>query len=314
MRRIRFVAALAAASLAPIPAFAQSASSSVVRIATVPIDSGMQVRYAQELGFFTKAGLDVDVQTITNGSQITAAVIAGSIDIGFSNLLSVVQAYERGIPVIALFPGGLYTADGPNGGLVVAKDSPITTAKDLNGKTIGISTLGNMTQLAPIAWMDKHGGDYKSVKWIEIPAFPALQAAVEQHRIDAAFLSDPIFEAAKHSGRLLSDAADAIALRFVTATWFSTKQWAEQHPDLVARFTSAMQAASHWANTHPRDAAPLIAKYTQVPLDVVAREPATTFGEGLLMSDFKPLLDAAVKYGFVPRSVALDDFVYRPAR
>ena len=314
MRRGRFVAAIAATSLTPIPVLAQSTAPSAVRIATVPIDSGMQVRYAQDLGFFAKAGLNVDVQTITNGSQITAAVIAGSIDIGFSNLLSVIQAYERGIPVVALFPGGLYTGDHPNGGLVVAKDSPIVSAKDLNGKTIGISTLGNMTQLAPMVWMDRNGGDYKSVRWIEIPAFPALQAAVEQHRIDAAFLSEPIFTAAKQSGRLLSNAADAIAMRFVTATWFSTKAWAEQHPDLVSRFIAAMKDASHWANTHPRESAPMISKYTKVPLDVVAGEPTTVFGEALAASDFKPLLDSAVKYGLVPRSVAIDDFVFRPLR
>ncbi len=314
MRRARFAAAVAATTLMPVPAFAQSLSLPAVRIATVPIDSGMQVRYAQDLGSFAKAGLSVEVQAITNGSQITAAVIAGTIDIGFSNLLSVIQAYERGIPIVALFPAGLYSSERPNGGLVVAKDSTIASAKDLNGKTIGISTLGNMTQLAPMAWIDQHGGDYKSVRWIEIPAFPALQAAVEQHRIDAAFLSDPIFTAAKQTDRLLANALDAIGPRFVTGTWFSTKQWAEQHPDLVARFIAAMKEASHWANTHPRDAVPLIAKYTNVPLDVVSSEPVTVLGEGLISSDYKPLLDAASKYGLVPRPISVGELIVRPPR
>lgn len=314
MRRGPFIAAIAGAPLLSRTAAAQTAAQAALRIATVPIDSGMQVHYAQDLGYFAKAGLTVDIETITNGAQITAAVTSGSVDIGFSNLLSIAQAYERGIALVTLFPAGLYTADAPNGGLVVAKDSPITTAKDLNGKTVGISTLGNMTQLAPMAWIDQNGGDYKSVHWIEIPSFPALQAAVEQHRIDAAFLSEPIFSAAKQSGRLLADAADAISRRFTTAAWFSTKAWAQQHPDLVARFTAAMKDASHWANTHPSDAKPMIAKQIKVPLEIVMHEPTTVFGETMQVSDFKPLLDAAAKYGLLPRPIAMDELLFQPRR
>ena len=302
---------MATSSLAPLAAGAQSAPATI-RVGTVPIDTGMEVHFAEDMGFFERAGLDATIQDIGNGAQITAAVVAGSVDIGFSNLISVVQAYERGIAVVVLFPAAMYLATQPNGGLMVAKDSPIRTARDLAGKTIGISTLGNMTQLAPMVWIDEHGGDSKSVHWLEIPSFPALAAALADHRIDAAFLTEPVFSASKQVDRLLAAAADAISPRFATAAWFSTKVWTDAHPDLATRFVSAMSATAHWANMHPADTVPLIAKVTKVAPDVIARQPPTVYGEGIVPAEFQPLLDASAKYGLIPRPITIDQLVYRP--
>ncbi|MGA2392768.1 MAG: ABC transporter substrate-binding protein [Candidatus Lustribacter sp.] len=310
MRRRLFLAASLALAVAPQRAVAQNAP---VRIATIPVDTGMEANYAVELGFFTKAGLNADVQTIANGGQITAGVVSGSLDIGFSNILPVVQAIERGIPLVALFPGALSLVDRPNGGLVVTRDSPIVSARDLNGKTIGIPGLGNMTQLAPMVWTDVHGGDSKSLKFVEMP-FASLAPALDQHRIDAAFLTEPFYSAAKQNDRVLALTTDAIAARFSSAAWFTTRAWADANPQLVARFITAMRETARWANTHPRDVVPLIAKYTKAPQEVIAREPPLVFGEDLIPRDFQSLLDASAKYGLLARPIAAEEFFYHPPR
>ena len=308
MLRRSLLAAIALASFAPLRVAAQPAALPV-RIATIPLGTGMEPNIAMEMGFYKRAGLDATVQTIANGAQITAGVVSGSIDIGFSNLLSVAQAFERGIPVVVLFPGGLALADEPNGAIMVAKDSGITSGHDLNGKTIGIPGLGNMTQLGPMAWIDQHGGDSKTAHWVEIP-FAALAPAIAQHRIDAAYIAEPFLTPAKAANRILGNPLDAISPRFASSAWFATKEWAAAHPEVVARFISATTETARWAKSHQRETIPLMAKYLKVPEAELTRLPPNTYSDAFVVSEFQPLLDTAAKYGLLKRRISVDELAY----
>lgn len=313
MKRQSFLAASAAAALLPARAGAQSPALLPVTIATIQLGTGMQPHFAEAQGFFTKAGLNATVETLANGSAITAAVVAGSIDIGFSNLLSVAQAYEQNLPLVVLFPAGLAVAETPDGGLMVNKDSGITSARDLNGKTIGIPGIGNMTQLGPMAWIDQHGGDSKTIHWVEIP-FPTLAPALDQHRVDAAFVAEPFFTPAKKNNRVLGYILEAISPRFASGAWFSTKSWANAHPEVVSRFIGVMAETARWVKAHRRETVPLIAKYLKVPEAIVTRQPPGTYAEALVSSEFQPLLDSAAKYGLLKKRLTVDDLAYRPPK
>ena len=304
-----------AAALVPVRARAQSAAPGApVRIASIPIDTGIEAHFADQLGLFKKAGLNTEVQVISNGSQVTAGVVSGSFEIGFANLLPIAQAYERGIPLVALFPGSLSLVEHPNGFLMVTKDSPVQQARDLNGKTIGIPGLGNMTQIAPMAWLDQNGADYKSVHFVEIP-FSAMQAALDSHRVDAAFITEPFYSRAAKVDRTVANIMAAIAPRFLTGVWFATKPWADAHADAVARFKVAMLETARWANAHRTESIPLISSYTKVPPEVVAEEPPIFYAEDMTVKDFQPLLDKAWKYGFLQHPLPMSELMYRsPAR
>ena len=71
-------------------AFAADAS---VRIATLTIDAGASCYYAQEQGFFKRAGIDAQIQAIASGGAIVAAVASNAVDVGFANLVSVAAAF-----------------------------------------------------------------------------------------------------------------------------------------------------------------------------------------------------------------------------
>ena len=300
-------ALLCIAPVASLPVAAQNAVA--IHITTIPTDTGMEAYYARELGFFTANGVDATVDALPGGSAITAGVVSGSIDIGFANLLPVAQANARGIPLVIVFPGGIHLAARPDGALMVPKDSSIRTARDLNGKTIGIPSLQNMTQLAPMAWIDQNGGDSKSVHWVEI-GLPLLGQALDAHRVDAIIATEPYLTADLTTDRILADPFNAIASRFVTNCWFASKAWADAHPDAIARFVRSIHAAAVWANTHPRQTDPIIAKYTKTPEDVVARTPPLPYSESVVSKDLQPLLDSAAKYGMLARPIAAEDILY----
>src|ERR1700678_920343 len=107
-----------------------------VRIETIATDDATPILYAQHAGLFAKAGLDVQIDKAGSGAAIAAAVLAGSFDIGLSNLVTLMSAHVRGVAFTLLAPAGTYYSKTPFSELVVTHDSTASNGKDLDGKTI----------------------------------------------------------------------------------------------------------------------------------------------------------------------------------
>ncbi len=193
-------------------------------------------------------------------------------------------------------PAGSYSSKAPTTALIVAKNSPIKTAKDLNGKIIAGNGLKNITQVGAFAWMDKNGGDASSTKFVEM-AFTDMPGALTQGRIDAAVIAEPELSTALAKGdvRVLGNCYDGIAKDFMIGAWFTTGSWAKAHPDLVKRFSKAMSQTADWANKNQAASAVLLTKYTKI--EVAPGMKRTVYADKLEPALVQPLIDASAKYG-----------------
>ncbi len=272
-----------------------------LQVATTPNDSGAEVYYAKDMGFFKKAGLDVEIATLNNGGIISAGVAAGTFDIAQAAVSSIASAHERGVNFVIIAPAALWVMERPTSALVVAKNSPLANAKDFAGKTIAVNGLRNVTQVGPQAWIEQGGGNLASVKFLELP-FAEMPAAVAAGRVDAAQISEPALDAAVKAGGMKAIAApyDAIAKRFLLAGWFSTAAWARQHPDLVRKFAAVMLETARWANANPEQSGKILEKYTKLPVSpTMAR---VLYPERMLPSEAQPLIDASARYGALKKT------------
>jgi NitT/TauT family transport system substrate-binding protein len=245
------------------PGAAQSDDGAVIRIATSPIDSAAEPYYAEAMDFFKRAGLNVQVQSFSNGAAIAAGVASGAIDIGISNAIPLALAHERGVPFTILFPGAAYDPAEPTTQLMVAKGSSIHSAADLDGKIIATQGLKSLAQLAPEAWIDANGGDAKTVRFVEIAA-SALPTALEQGRVDAIVASEPAVAAAKSSARILVDPFRLLPKGFAINVWFASRQWTDAHPELVPKLRTAIRMTAEWANAHRAQSGAILEKYAKV--------------------------------------------------
>lgn len=284
--------ALALGALLPTqPLLAQSTTT--LRIATTPLDIGAEVLYAKDAGFFKKHGLDVDVSLMNNGATIASAVAGGSIDVAQANIVSLATAHDHGLPFVLIAPGGLYSSADPTTALVVLKSSPIKSAKDLEGKTVGVSGIKNITQIADENWMMQNGADPTKVNWIEMP-FPQMGGALDANRVAASTIAEPeLSDVVGKNGRVLAPVYDAVAKEFLIGAWFSTGEWAKAHPDVVKRFTAAMLETAAWANTHHAESAKILEKYTKIT--VAPGMKRVRWAEKLDAAQIQPLIDATAK-------------------
>jgi NitT/TauT family transport system substrate-binding protein len=284
---------------------APAQTGSTINVGAGLIESHAEGYYAVENGFFKQRGLSVQMHSLRNGAAIAAAVTGGDLQIGCSTVLQLAQAHTRGIPYVIICPGGVHdgrfvhTAE-----IVVAADSPITNAKDLSGKTIAVSTLNGLDQLATSALIDKAGGDSSTTKFVEIPPSATVEALV-QGRVGGASIQDPELSAAGPRIRRLGDGLDAIAKIFVTTAWFTTTDWLAKNKDSARRFSDAIFAAGTWAMANPEKAATVLAKYLNFKEPRSIQPFATKRDFGATTA----LLTTAAKYKLVA-SVNAGDFVW----
>ena len=285
-----------------LPAEAQSGDSALttIHVNAMMVDDTATIMYAQKSGLFRQAGLDVILTPATSGAAVVPAVLGGSYEIGTSSFISVMNAHLHDLPVVVVAPGWLFESDVRTAELIVAADSKAATGKDFNGTTIGVPSIQELNRLAASAWIDSHGGDSKSVKYIELP-LPASVGALQDHRIAATILLEPFLSAALRTGavRSLGSAYAAVAPHFEVSVWFARKDWSVQHPDIVARFVRALTAAKVYANAHHDATAPLMAEATGIPLAVVQNMVRTTSATTLRAADLQPIVKVAAKYGII---------------
>jgi NitT/TauT family transport system substrate-binding protein len=278
-----------------------------------PLDLNGPVFYAQDLGIFKKYGLDVHIQmTFAGVEQASTAIIAGTADIGSANTATLAQAHLRGIDFRYFAAGGIFTDKvRPTEVVAVLKSSPIHTAADLNGKTLSPGQLRSMLQCATTAWADKHGGDGKSLKFVEIP-FPQMDTALEQHRIDAAVFTEPFATAASADTRVIGSAEEGVAPTFMVLGWYATGSWLNAHADTAARFIAAVREASAWGNTHHQESAAIISRYSKIPQDTVDQMARAVYGLTLDPKLIQPPIDVAARYGFIDRAFPAADIIWTP--
>ncbi len=266
----------------------------VIRIATLPIDAEAEPLYAQELGLFKKAGLDATVTIASSAGAIAAATLGGTFDVGVTDVGSTTLAHEKGLPLVFIAPAALYVSTAPTTVCVVAKNSPVKSAKDLNGSTVGVTSLFGLTRIAFDAWLDKNSGDSTSAKFVELP-FSEIAPALVAGRIAAGSLSNPYLQTAVDAGqvRVLSDCYDAVAPRLLLNAFFTTSEFAKTHPEIVNKLGAVIAETARWANSHHAESARMLEDRTKVKM--TPNMARATYAERLSAAQIQPQIDAAVR-------------------
>jgi NitT/TauT family transport system substrate-binding protein len=304
---------LAATLVAGYQRAASAQSHFPLRLGTVPIDSGAEPFYGLEQGFFAKHGLDLTVQKMNSGPAIIAAVVSGSLDVGFSNLFSTITAVQHGIPLIAVAPAAMHVATSPAEALIVMKDSPIRGPKDVAGKTLAVIELQGIAHLSAQAWVDDGGGNSSTVKFLELPNRSML-AALEEGRIDVASVASsdyPLIGTPASTVRILGDPFNTISSRFLASAWIAARPWAAANADVVGRFAAAMQETAQWANTHHEESGAILMKESKVTPEGLRsmQRFRMSYGEAMEPQLIQPVIAMEVRYGAIPKPFPATDLI-----
>lgn len=302
MKRSQVLATLGAAAVARPPA--ARAQNTAIQIAVAPIEESALPYYALQKGFFKQNGIDAEVHVSAGGGgAITAAIVGGSLDLGCTNTGSLASAHVHGLPVTLLALGALYTPAAPISHLCVVKTLGIKSAKDLSGKTLGVSTIHDMLQTVTLAWIDQNGGNSKEVRFVEITA-SEIPAAMKAGRLDGGLLNEPFYTGAKDDVQLLGLPYEAMAGKrpFQTFGLAANRDWVARNPALAKSIVTALQQTARWVNRNHPETTALLASYVKIDPAVAAQIPRVAYAESNNPAYVQPVVDLMTRYGVLPNA------------
>jgi NitT/TauT family transport system substrate-binding protein len=203
-------------------------------------------------GFFEKRGLDVTVQKAAGGAAIIPAVVSGDAQIGGSNVVSVLLAAEKGLPITMVAAGtfGPKTEE-DDWSAVLVKGGSISSPKDLEGKTMAVNTLKNVATETATAALENAGVDASKVRFTEVD-FPDMLAALDAGRVDSIFEIEPFVTAGLSRGfhRVLAPYYGTKP-DLEIGSYVMSKQYLGEHPDVAEAFRAGVQDTAAWVQDNP---------------------------------------------------------------
>ena len=308
LRRALFLSTSAAFVAAPRPARAQSLTK--LKIGSTASGDVVIALWAQQSGIFQKYGLDGDVQRLNNSAAVVAAVLGGSLDLGRASLFSLIVARSKGLPIVLEAPSALYRVSSPDAALVVAADSPIRSARDLNGKLLASASLGDLFSTMNAAWLDANGGDSRTVKYVELPG-SATANAIVAGRVDAAMLADPALSEAVGSGkcRVLGHPEDVLGKVSMATALFCSADFAAKNAALMGRIRKALDESAAYGIAHPAEMIPVIAKFSGVDPKLVVPAQLGRASDLLDPQLTQPTIDVCAKYKAIPKAFPVREMI-----
>ncbi|PNI08381.1 nitrate ABC transporter substrate-binding protein [Arthrobacter sp. AFG7.2] len=269
-----------------------------VSIGLIPITDVAPVYLGVQEGYFEEEGLELDVQLAQGGAAIVPAVMTGDYQFGYSNVVSLLVAQDKGLPITVVSNGSTSTNEPGSDTTEVAAmpDSGIGNAADLVGKTVAVNALNNFADITIRNSIEEAGGDPSGVKFVEMP-YPNMPAAIERGDVDAAWTTEPFrTQILQAGGKIVASPMTDMAENFDSAFYFTSKQTLEQNPELVERFRRALEKSFDFAMENEDKVRTIIQDYAKVTPELAESIVMSKWYKEVNMDALTKLGTAAKKY------------------
>jgi NitT/TauT family transport system substrate-binding protein len=266
---------------------------------------------AMEKGFFKAEGLELETLPLAGGAPIINGVVSGDLQFGWTNVISLYQARVGGFD-FKLIAGGATNVKAKNEShaIQVAKNSPLKTAKDLEGKTVAVNTLNNIVHLMAMAWIDKNGGSSSKVKFVEVP-FPQMQATLSAGKVDAISVHEPFATAAIEKGisRVLAQPWGEVLPKFLIASWFASEKWLVKNKETGQAFVRAIGRGIDAIQADPEGSRAAMVKWAGLNPDLAGKIGLPVFEKGVSEKDIQATIDLTLKYKLIAKAFKARDVI-----
>jgi ABC-type nitrate/sulfonate/bicarbonate transport system substrate-binding protein len=281
---------------------AQTPAPTPIRAAYIPVITWLPAWVAKEKGFFAKHGLDVSLSVAQNLSVLPGTV-GRQFEFVPSTAPDLLKAVASGLDVVAVAASVFETEDNASTQLMVAKDSGITSAKDLTGKLIATPTIGGVIHVSVLYWLKKNGVDPAGVRAVEVP-FPNMADQLKAKRVDAVEAVEPFVGALKAAGNValtapLLSAGKEVLFPF----WIASGEWARAHRPQLAAWKASLEDAIAFIRDNPEEARKIVAQYTKLPEPVVKATPFPAYRTAISARDIEVWADVMREIGQLPVAV-----------
>nr|WP_294554846.1 ABC transporter substrate-binding protein [uncultured Rhodopila sp.] len=232
------------------------------------------VKFADELGYWSNAGIRPKFVGDINAGQLPALV--GSGDVTFASFMfnRALAAVAHGVDLKVIAAQTYTTKDEPHMTYFTRADSTITVSnlKDLEGKIVGLASLGGCAEFILKDLLTKNGVNLKKVKLLT-QGETLLRQSLEYGSIELAVIHPP------YNGVLRADSALKPAFSDYdnsqedggSAPISANGEFIRKYPAQTREFVGIIAKTANWVNANPAKALEITARVNKLPRQYVTK-------------------------------------------
>ncbi len=176
-----------------------------ITIGLMPDTDSVPFLIAQEKGYFQEEGVEVNLQQYKSAMDRDSALQSGNLDGAISDMLAVAFAKSGGFDVkVTSFTDGSYK-------LIASKDSGIQDVKGLAGKDVSVSR-NTIIEYVTDQILSKENMSGESINKVIIPQIPTRLEMLQNGKLAAATLPEPMASIAVHNGCQFVTGSDELGI------------------------------------------------------------------------------------------------------
>jgi NitT/TauT family transport system substrate-binding protein len=221
------------------------------------IDKQIYLPYqlAQNLGFYKKYGVNMQLSTEQNGGVgAEDAMASGQVDMAGAWYVHTIDFQQKGKNVVDV----VQLSGAPGEREMCAKGTSITSPAQWKGKTVGVTDLGSGTDNLSVYLAAHAGLSTKQFSRAAVGAADTFVAALQHNRIACGMTSQPTAGAVQTKGvgyTAFNLASTAGAQKWLggvypAASVLAQADWVASHQKETQAVVNALVATMHWINTH----------------------------------------------------------------
>ncbi|WP_342130866.1 ABC transporter substrate-binding protein [Hydrogenophaga sp. OTU3427] len=255
---IRLFAALAVT----LGAIGVSAQTTKLNVGYVPAGDWLPALVAKDKGLFDKRNLDVTLTKVAIISNVPSAILSGSLHLGVSTPTVLIDAADAGLPLVGVAGGTRFVKNPAIFSVVVRQGLTATSAKDLEGKRVGVPGLRSIADVLFRKWLLDKGVNLARVNIVEAP-FPQMRDLLKGGTLDAVAVLEPFRSriVADNTGFRLADYVAEVNPDVLGGVWVGQREWALANPRAVTAFRESLAEAIDFIKTNNEEARAIELKY-----------------------------------------------------
>jgi len=238
----------------------QSGRLQNITIGLMPDVDSIPFIIAQEKGYFKEEGLTVTLESFKSAVDRDSALQGGKLDGVISDMLAEAFAKSGGFDtVITSLTSGSYK-------LVVNKDETATSIQDLKGKDVAISK-NTIIEYVTDKVMTEGGLTPADINKIIIPQIPARLEMLQNSKIAAATLPEPLATIAVKNGAKVLNSSDRLGIN-PGVMLFTTKAVNDKEQEIKAVYRAYNKAIDYLSREPVENYVDLLIEKGGFPKDV----------------------------------------------
>ncbi len=205
----------------------------------------------QKPGFWKHEGLDVQIIGVEGSSLAVQQVGSGNADFASVGPEVLLTARQQGVPIKAFYaivPHTIFR-------LMVPADSPIKSAADFKGKTIGIPSTASASYPFSRAILSSAGINPETdVHWLTVGAGAQAALALQRGQIQAIAGWDTMQAAFENSGMKFRNISAPFVDQLLGQVLIAREDFLQQHPETAIAIARGIAEATVFALDHPEEA------------------------------------------------------------